>query len=169
MYRTIIQARAARPLAVTAVAALLAITVISGCGSTGSPPASQTAAPPPAAPSSSAPAAPPSSDPTSTTSSCTAWPGVGALAAVAFPMRELADDEEINGPDSGLNNSAEMAVSIAESGLARIVTQLPNPYYSEIQNEVLSVGPSSSAAQLDTAASDAESLAATIAQLCYTA
>jgi hypothetical protein len=155
MYRTLIQARAARPLAVTAVSALLAITVISGCGSTGSPPASQ-------------PAAPPSSDPTSSTSSCTAWPGVGALAAVAFPMRELADDEEINGPDSSLNNSAEMAVSIAESGLARIVTQLPNPYYSEIQNEVLSVGPSSSAAQLDTAASDAESLAATIAQLCYT-
>lgn len=155
MYRTLIQARAARPLAVTAVSALLAITVISGCGSTGSPTASQ-------------PAAPPSSDPTSSTSSCTAWPGVGALAAVAFPMRELADDEEINGPDSSLNNSAEMAVSIAESGLARIVTQLPNPYYSEIQNEVLSVGPSSSAAQLDTAASDAESLAATIAQLCYT-
>ncbi len=160
MYRTLIQARAARPLAVTAVSALLAITVISGCGSTGSPPASQTSAPPPATP--------PSSDPTSSTSSCTAWPGVGALAAVAFPMRELADDEEINGPDSSLNNSAEMAVSIAESGLARIVTQLPNPYYSEIQNEVLSVGPSSSAAQLDTAASDAESLAATIAQLCYT-
>jgi hypothetical protein len=164
MYRTLIHARAARPLAVTAVSALLAITVISGCGSAGSPPASQPSAPPPAAPSSS----PPSSDPTSTTSSCTAWPGVGALAAVAFPMRELADDEEINGPDSSLNNSAEMAVSIAESGLARIVTQLPNPYYSEIQNEVLSVGPSSSAAQLDTAASDAESLAATIAQLCYT-
>jgi hypothetical protein len=93
---------------------------------------------------------------------------VGDLNAVAFPLRELADDKEIYGPFSDMDNSAEDAVSIAELGLSQIAGQLPDPYFQEIQDEVLSVGSDASAAQLETAADDAQALAATIGQLCYT-
>jgi hypothetical protein len=166
MLRSLVQHRARRSLAVTTGAALLAVIVISACGQgssgTNAPsnngPAGTTAPGPAATTGATAPAA----------SNCTPWPGVGDLSAAAFDMRELANDENINGPFSSMNNSAEQAVGIADSGLAQIASQLPNPYYQEIQDDVLSAGSTSSAAQLDAAADNADSLATTISQLCYT-
>jgi hypothetical protein len=164
MFRSLIQHRALRSPAAATSAALLAVIVISACGNTstntppGNGPAGNTG------PGSTATTVAPAS----AAANCTPWPGTGDLSAVAFAMRELADDENIYGPDSSMNNSAQQSVGIAESGLAQIADQLPNPYYQEIQDDVLSVSSSSPASDLDAAADNADSLATTLSQLCYT-
>jgi hypothetical protein len=159
MYTKLIKDRRARSVAATTVAVLLAAVGIGGCASAAASSGGGYTTTTTAAPATS------TADPAGT---CRAWPGVGDLNAVAFPLRELADDKEIYGPFSDMDNSAEDAVSIAELGLSQIAGQLPDPYFQEIQDEVLSVGSDASAAQLETAADDAQALAATIGRLCYT-
>jgi hypothetical protein len=139
--RTPDAARIRRRLA-AATAIVLAGIAVAGCGSpTGSP---------------AAPAA---------GSTCYQWSGVGDLYGVTLPLREMASDEE---DGSGQGNDALAVVAAAEP-LDGIWEELPNPYAEEVQNEVLAVASSPSAAtpeQLVDAAADAEDLASQIGQLC---
>jgi hypothetical protein len=173
----------ARSLAGTTVATLVGCIVIAGChhtsvaatstastamspagaASTTASAASATASAPPAAtsvsPAGSAAATP------SGTGSCEVWPGVGALAATAFPLEEAATDIDTNGYE---DSSDSLAVNVAVAGLVKLLPQLPDSYAQEIQNDVITPAGSGNASELDTAASNAQSIATTISQLCYT-
>lgn len=162
MYGKLIPGRAARPLATTAVAFLLAGIVISGCGAR---PAG-TIAPgssPSAATTTTAALTTPSGSGT-----CNVWSGVGDLSAIAVLLAQLATDEEVYPPGSDPINGDETTLNIAQMGLNQMVTQLPVGWAQAIQNQVLSVGGASSYGQLEAAANDAGTLANQISQLCYT-
>jgi len=91
---------------------------------------------------------------------CYEWPGVGDLNAAAFPLREAASSDQA--PSDG------MAVNVALTGLSGELNQLPDDWAQAIQNQVITPGYSGDPAQINTAASNAESLATAISQLCYT-
>jgi hypothetical protein len=94
------------------------------------------------------------------------WPGAGDLDASAFPLREAASDIDINGYE---DSSDSLSVNVAVTGLANLLSQLPASYAQQIQNDVITPADSGNASELDTAAANAQSIAATISQLCYTA
>jgi hypothetical protein len=154
----------ARSLASTIVAALIGCTAIAGCGHTsaaatspaGLPPATTPASPADTAASATAPAA---------ASSCETWPGVGVLNASAFPLRQAATDIGINGYE---DSSDSLSVNVAVTGLVKLLSQLPDSYAQQIQNDVITPAGSGDASELDTAAANAQSIATTISQLCYT-
>jgi hypothetical protein len=154
-----------RSLAATAVAALISCTAISGCshgaaaGTSTVSVANTTASTPPVTTS-----ATPASTATAT-STCEVWPGVGDLDASAFPLREAASDIDINGYE---DSSDSLSVNVAVTGLAKLLSQLPDSYADEIQNDVITPAESGNAPELDTAAANAQSIATTISQLCYT-
>jgi hypothetical protein len=162
--------RAARPAASMTVAALLAGIVISGCGNNGTSTATTSSTGNGTASTARASSSATTGVLTSTSGSgtCYEWPGVGDLNAAAFPLREAAGDIETFGPGSDQANSDGMAVNVALTGLAGELNQLPYDWAQEIQNQVITPGYSEDPGQLSTAASNAESLATTISQLCYT-
>jgi hypothetical protein len=155
-----------RSLAATAVAALIGCTAITGCHHASAAAASAvsavttTASTPPV----TTPASPPST--ASAASTCEVWPGVGDLNAAAFPLRQAATDIGINGYE---DSSDSLSVNVAVTGLANLLSQLPDSYAQQIQNDVITPADSGNASELDTAAANAQSIAATIGQLCYTA
>jgi outer membrane murein-binding lipoprotein Lpp len=104
------------------------------------------------------------------TSTCYQWNGLADLNGIAFPLRQMASDEEIYGPGSDAVNSDSMAVATAAMGLNGKWPELPSPYAMEVQNEVMVVASSpgaASPAQLDAAATAATDLAGQISQLCF--
>jgi len=155
-----------RSLAATAVAALIACAAATGCGHGG---AAGTSAVSVANTTASAPPVTTPAPPATTaaaTSTCEVWPGVGDLDAAAFPFREAASDIDINGYE---DSSDSLSVNVAVTGLANLLSQLPDSYAQQIQNDVITPADSGNASELDTAAANAESIATTISQLCYTA
>jgi len=154
-----------RSLAATAVAALTACAAVTGCSPSGAAGTSTvsvtntTASTPPvttpATPAATAAAA----------STCEVWPGVGDLNAAAFPFRQAASDIDINGYE---DSSDSLSVNVAVTGLAKLLSQLPGSYAQQIQNDVITPADSGNASELDTAAANAQSIATTISQLCYT-
>jgi hypothetical protein len=110
------------------------------------------------------PDAAPDASPTAS-GSCEMWPGIGTLNAATVPLREAAEDIEENGYE---DSSDQLAVNVAVTSLANEITQLPQSYAQEIQNEVIEEADAGDASQLLTAASNAESIATALGQLCYT-
>jgi hypothetical protein len=87
------------------------------------------------------------------------------LYGITLPLREMAGDEE-----NGTDNNDSLAVAAAVQPLIGEWTELPAPYAEDVQNEVVGVAVSSSAAtpgQLLAAADNAEDLANQISQLCF--
>ena len=153
-----------RSVATMAVAALIGCTAITGCSHGG---AASTSAVSAATTTASTPPVTTPSSPASTaaaTSTCETWPGVGDLDASAFPLRQAASDISINGYE---DSSDSLAVNVAVTGLANLLSQLPHSYAQQIQNDVITPADSGNASELDTAAANAESIATTISQLCY--
>lgn len=167
--------RAALPAATMTVAALVAGIVISGCGhtSTATATSGDTSAATATTPSTgtrtssatgaSSPATAGVLTTTSGSGTCYEWSGVGTLNAVTFPLRQAASDAETSG-----YNSDGMAVNVALTGLSGELNQLPDDWAQAIQNRVITPGYSGDPGQMNTAASNAESLATAISQLCYT-
>jgi hypothetical protein len=162
MYRRL----STRSLAATTAAALISCIVVTGCqhssaaATSASSAGITTASTPPATTAASTAAAAPTA-----TSTCEVWPGVGDLDASAFPLREAAGDIGINGYE---DSSDSLSVNVAVTGLAKLLSQLPDSYADEIQNDVITPAESGNAPELDTAAANAQSIATTISQLCYT-
>lgn len=170
MHRKTIPGRAARPAVTMTVAALVAGIVISGCGhiSTASAATPGTGTRTSGAARASSPGTAGVLAETSGSGTCYEWPGVGDLNAVAFPLRQAASDTETFGYGSDQANSDGMAVNVALTGLSGVLNQLPYAWAQAIQNQVITPGYSADPVQVNTAASNAESLATTISQLCYT-
>jgi hypothetical protein len=80
-------------------------------------------------------------------------------------LREAASDISTNGYE---DSSDSLSVNVAVTGLAKLLSQLPDSYADQIQNDVITPAESGNAPELDTAAANAQSIAATISQLCYT-
>lgn len=100
---------------------------------------------------------------------CYQWNGLGDLSGIAFPLRQMASDEEIYGPGDAVMSDS-MAVAAAAEALNKVWPELPSPYAMEVQNEVMVVASSPDAAtpaQLDAAATNATDLASQIAGLCF--
>ena len=90
--------------------------------------------------------------------------GVGTLNAAAFPLREAASDMETG----EYGSSDQLAINVALTALAGDLNQLPEDWADAIQNQVISPGYGGDSTQLSAAASNAQSLATDISQLCYT-
>lgn len=166
--------RAAWPTAATTVAALLAGIVLSGCGSSATPSTTSTTSSASTTPSTgtttssaasaSSQAAGPVLAAPSGPGTCYQWSGVGTLNAAAFPLREAASDMETG----EYGSSDQLAINVALTALAGDLNQLPEDWADAIQNQVISPGYGGDSTQLSAAASNAQSLATDISQLCYT-
>jgi len=97
--------------------------------------------------------------------SCNQWPGVGTLQNVTPSLQLAASNTESYGYE---DPSDSMAVNIALTAVANELYQLPADWAEAIRNQVISPGSSTDPSQMDTAASNAQSLASQISQLCYT-
>jgi hypothetical protein len=97
--------------------------------------------------------------------SCNAWPGVGTLQNSTISLRLAATDTESYGYE---DPSDSMAVNTVLTAVADELNQLPAVWAEAIQNQVIFPGRSTDPAQIDAAASNADSLAAQLSQLCYT-
>jgi hypothetical protein len=97
--------------------------------------------------------------------SCNQWPGVGTLQGATSPLRLAAGNTESYGYE---DPSDSMAVNIALTAVANELSQLPADWAEAIRNQVIFPGYSTDPSQMYTAASNAQSLASQISQLCYT-
>jgi hypothetical protein len=162
-------------IATATIAAMLTGVMLTGCGSTSAgsvtasgntmasdPAAAQTT---PATQTTPARSAPELTKPSGGAGNCNQWPGVGTLQGAAIPLRLAASNTESYGSE---DPSDGMAVSIALTAVANELDQLPADWAEAIQNQVIFPGNSTDPSQMYTAASNAQSLASQISQLCYT-
>jgi hypothetical protein len=138
-------------------AALLCAIMIIGCGSSGgaaSTPGTR------------------SRDPgqSASPSTCSPWAGLDDLFNVTTWLRQLIGDEVIFGAGTTQAKRDGLAVLVYAESLGRLWEKLPPQYGRDLRDSVLPVAASpyeKTPEQLNTAANDAQSLAAQISQLCF--
>lgn len=166
--------RAARPMATTTVAALLAGIAISGCGPSGT----ATPATPPTGTTTSTTA--PASSPVPAASgvagqlyeppvsgTCYEWPGVGVMRSVISSLQTAVNGTDVFGSGSSQASSDDMALNVAIDGLAGQLKYLPPDWAQAIFNQVITPANGHDAVQMSIAASNADTLSIDISHLCY--
>jgi hypothetical protein len=139
-------------------AALLCAIMIVGCGSSGGGAASA--------------AGTRSRDPrqSASPSTCSPWTGLDDLFNVTTWLRQMIGDEVIFGADTAQAKRDGLAVVGYAESLDGLWEKLPPQYAGDLRDSVLPVAASpyeKTPEQLNTAANDAQSLAAQISQLCF--
>jgi hypothetical protein len=138
-------------------AALLLAVMITGCGNSGG---------------AASVAASGSRDPgkSASPSACSSWAGLDDLFNVTTWLRQLIGDEVIFGASTQQARRDGLAVIVYAESLDGLWETLPPQYARSLRDSVLSVATSpykETPEQLNTAANDAQSLAARISRLCF--
>jgi hypothetical protein len=137
-------------------AALVCAIMITGCGSGGAAGSTAVSS---------------SRDPAKSVSpsACSPWAGLDDLFNVTTWLRQMIGDEVIFGAGTAQAKRDGLAVVVYAESLDGLWANLPPQYARDLRDSVLSVAASpykKTPEQLNTAANDAQSLAARISQLC---
>jgi hypothetical protein len=152
---------------VAAVAtALVCVTMIAGCSGSGAASKAGTEAQDPGQSASPGDRSPGDPSPRA----CSPWAGLDALSNITTWLRQMVGDEVIFGATTQQARQDGLAVVVYAESLDGPAAELPSQYARDLRDSVLSVAASpykKTPEQLNTAANDAQRLAAQISQLCF--
>jgi hypothetical protein len=143
-------------------AALVCAIMIAGCSGSGAVASKQASGP-----NDPGKSAPPGDPPPS---ACSPWAGLDALSGITTWLRQMIGDEVIFGATTTQAKQDGLTVVVYADSLDGLWQQLPTQYARDLRDSVLSVAASPykwTPEQLNTAANNAQRLAAQIGQLCF--
>jgi hypothetical protein len=145
---------------------LMCVTMVAGCSGSGS--VSKPGDKPKDPGQSASPGDRLSGDPSP--SACSPWAGLDALSNITTWLRQMIGDEVIFGATTEQAKQDGLAVVVYAESLDGPSAELPQQYARDLRDSVLSVAASpykKTPEQLNTAANDAQRLAAQISKLCF--
>ena len=146
--------------------ALACVTMVAGCSGSGAVSKPGNEPKDPGQSASSGDGSP--SDPSP--SACSPWAGLDALSNITTWLRQMIGDEVIFGATTAQAKQDALAVVVYAESLDGPTAELPPQYARDLRDSVLSVAASpykKTPEQLNTAANDAQRLAAQISRLCF--